>query len=290
MNTLVGGKCSSFIENRALFGAYPSQQEANELEHYGVRLFIDLTKKTERLYEHYMPNLARRINYPIQDRGTPTSRLTFSILLQRILIELNSMREGELMYIHCRGGHGRSGLVVACILTLYHNISPAEALELTAQFHQNRVEMPDYRRQGGSPTHERQKRFVVSMFEPMITFKRHGGGRNFFLSMKSCYSVEMYCQEDYKLVYSNAELAYKDMIKTLEQDEDYHEKKLRCLCDVIASKFVQHPMIMNKLISGGFRIIHEVIDGIPYITKRASMLMKLREISRLKYAHEIIIE
>ena len=35
--------CSYFIKDKCMFGSFPTQESVNELEHEGVRYFIDLT-------------------------------------------------------------------------------------------------------------------------------------------------------------------------------------------------------------------------------------------------------
>ena len=54
-------------------------------------------------------------DFPIEDRKVPHDTCAVSPLvlkLHRILTSENS----STLYVHCRGGHGRSGIVVACIL------------------------------------------------------------------------------------------------------------------------------------------------------------------------------
>jgi hypothetical protein len=42
---------------------------------------------------------------------------------------------GEVVYVHCWGGHGRTGTVVAVVLGLLYGISTREALERTQMYH-----------------------------------------------------------------------------------------------------------------------------------------------------------
>lgn len=41
-------RCSYFIQNKALFGSYPTQESVLELEEHGVRYFVDLTHNGEK--------------------------------------------------------------------------------------------------------------------------------------------------------------------------------------------------------------------------------------------------
>ena len=47
--------------------------------------------------------------------------------------------QSECVYVHCMGGHGRTGTIVALLLAQLYGVSAKRALELTALFHQQRV-------------------------------------------------------------------------------------------------------------------------------------------------------
>jgi len=42
--------------------------------------------------------------------------------------------ENNKLYIHCRGGHGRAGLVVACLLCSIYDYPPEKSIELTSKY------------------------------------------------------------------------------------------------------------------------------------------------------------
>lgn len=171
-------RCSYFIPNKALFGSYPSRLKrgetavkyneiVQELEENGVRYFIDLTYKGEEFISHYETKYTY-INYPIGDQKPPVNWTTFASLIIKICDIINRLNPDEKIYIHCRGGHGRSGVVVACILCYYFSISPKEALELTTKYHSNRREMSDKWRRIGSPQTIGQKDFVYKFNSPVF--------------------------------------------------------------------------------------------------------------------------
>lgn len=66
-------------------------------------------------------------NAPIRDMGVPTREEMHSIL--DTLDELMLRTEGAI-YLHCRGGFGRTGTVVGCWLTRHGYASGDSALEL----------------------------------------------------------------------------------------------------------------------------------------------------------------
>lgn len=101
-----------------------AKQKLDALLLAGVRTFIDLTEPHELF--PYSPHLASRCqllavdpheveyhNFPIRDRSLPGS----VDLVRRILDVLrDNERRGRICAVHCRGGIGRTGLVVGCWL------------------------------------------------------------------------------------------------------------------------------------------------------------------------------
>jgi len=101
-----------------------TKQKLDALLLAGVRTFIDLTEPHELF--PYAPHLAARCallgidprdvqyhNFPIRDRSLPES-VDF---VRRVMVVLrDNERRGRICAVHCRGGIGRTGLVVGCWL------------------------------------------------------------------------------------------------------------------------------------------------------------------------------
>lgn len=47
--------------------------------------------------------------------------------------------ESQCVYVHCWGGHGRTGTVIALLLAYLYNLGAERALHLTQLFHSQRV-------------------------------------------------------------------------------------------------------------------------------------------------------
>jgi len=90
----------------------------------GVRTFIDLTESGE--LSPYAPHLASRVteldidvaeveyySFPIPDRCLPES-VEYVYRILDVLKDCQS--RGRIAAVHCRGGIGRTGLVVGCWL------------------------------------------------------------------------------------------------------------------------------------------------------------------------------
>jgi len=204
---------SYFIPQKALFGSMPNQQRAEILENLGVVYFIDLTSPKEVCLSHYITKYTR-IKFPIQDRKTPKDFVSFSRFIYMVYRIIKSLKDKQKIYIHCKGGHGRSGIVVACILCLYLKIPPEYALDLTRFYHQQRKEMRDKWRRIGSPQTTMQKEVVFKIFQPVYFNSK----LNAYLSNSFKHTIQV----DGLGEFQNVEAAYQAMKNP--KDAAYIEK------------------------------------------------------------------
>lgn len=91
--------------------------------------FFDLTESGELIpYEYYLTNEGKgqihharhkkllHVRFPIQDSGVPESTYSVTRLLDSIIhIGKSTEGSGDGIYIHCWGGVGRTGTIVACL-------------------------------------------------------------------------------------------------------------------------------------------------------------------------------
>jgi protein-tyrosine phosphatase len=153
---------SFFIEKKAMFGSYPTQDTVNMLEDEGVRYFVNLTYEHEKKITEYSTKY-NYISFPIPDGGIPTNKQEFVLFIYRLCSIIENLEGGDSIYIHCKGGHGRSGVVVACISAKLFCMSAANALTYTSNCHSNREIMREKWRLIGSPQTLPQRKFVISM-------------------------------------------------------------------------------------------------------------------------------
>ena len=118
--------CYWVVPGKFLAGEYPrdkedgtSQQKAAALVDAGVRAFIDLTRTDEGLlpYDQFLePYAALGVShqrFPIRDASVPHSPELTKAILDAIDEQLG---QGRLVYVHCWGGVGRTGVIVGCWL------------------------------------------------------------------------------------------------------------------------------------------------------------------------------
>lgn len=155
-------KNSSFFCENGLFGTWPTQEQVNILEDWGVNVFVNLANEDEKKVTPYVTSKAEVISHPVPDRSVPKDKLKFCALVIEVCQMLSS---GKKVYIHCKGGHGRSGVLVAAVLAYRNKISASEAIALTSKFHSEREVMRSKWRDIGAPQTYNQKRFVSSLFQ-----------------------------------------------------------------------------------------------------------------------------
>lgn len=109
------------IPGRLLAGEYPigsdysdARARLAQFREAGINYFIDLTEKGELpAYRHLLPVYTRYQESPITDRGVPASVAQLQGLLSDICAAVGAKR---CIYVHCRQGIGRTGLVMGCYL------------------------------------------------------------------------------------------------------------------------------------------------------------------------------
>ena len=222
--------CSFFVDGKALFGGYPGYNY-KELEELGVKYFVDLTTTEEKNNLNVYSTDKQCIYYEILDRFIPKNLHIFSELIVIISYIIKNSKEGEYIYIHCKGGHGRSGLVVSCILCYMYNYSSKKAMILTNEYHNNRNIMRERWRRIGSPQTDKQKGFVTRMFKDVYINNINGKNTFFNLNNNSKHPI---CYKNVQ--YKNVNLCYYCTL--------YPKYKREMLC---CGNYYEIKKIINKI-------------------------------------------
>lgn len=153
-----------------LAGEYPrtpdereSRQKIGALIGAGVSAFIDLTEATEGLLpyaqfldEHKDREITHQ-RFPIEDVSTPAPRLAAAVL---DAID-GHLLTGRIVYVHCWGGVGRTGVIVGCWLSRhgYHGEAALARLDELWQKCPKSAHKP-------SPETDSQRQFITNWTEP----------------------------------------------------------------------------------------------------------------------------
>lgn len=142
------------------FGKYPTDDEVLLLRHNGYNIFLDLCPSSEITWTPYNKEGLYYNSLPIIDRTPNVGDL---IIFRTYIAQLTTaVQQGHKLYIHCRGGHGRSAMVAAIIYGKLTNNAPQTCLLTVKAVHQLRIEMKPKYRKMGAPQTAAQKKFVVT--------------------------------------------------------------------------------------------------------------------------------
>ncbi|CAB9496288.1 tyrosine phosphatase [Seminavis robusta] len=145
--------CTYWVTESLLAGEYPTDRSYDDdktrqkLRQYlqsGITYFVDLTREGEKLpYADLLQEEAAKLKldvvvsrFAIPDFGIPQKPQ----LMEDILTAMDTAidQEKRKVYVHCRGGIGRTGTTVGCYLARHgYNTDPEEALQATNQLFQN---------------------------------------------------------------------------------------------------------------------------------------------------------
>ncbi len=113
--------CYWVVPGRLLAGEHPggatpeaTRERISRLLAAGIDCFVDLTQPQEILsYEPALPAGVQYFRRSIPDHGIPAELAHMAGILDCVR---NALREGRGVYVHCRAGIGRTGMVAGCLL------------------------------------------------------------------------------------------------------------------------------------------------------------------------------
>ena len=138
----------SKVNDQIYFGKYPDEDILKALKELNIKLIVDLTHFTDRLPNYSSIEGIKRIEFPIVDMSIQEDDLT----LQYVMFIKSLFLNGDNpIYIHCRGGHGRSGVITCLLYSILYDKTAEESLEAIKEAHDNRKQMSRRMRIIGSP-------------------------------------------------------------------------------------------------------------------------------------------
>jgi ADP-ribosyl-[dinitrogen reductase] hydrolase len=157
-------------------GVAPSRSEAEAVKRLdsfldaGVSTFVDLTDIGDNMAP-YEPRLqvqaaarntrVTRHALPVPDLGVPT------IEAMRVILDTidSALERGEHVYVHCWGGVGRTGTVIACWLVRRGANAESALGQVQSMFSTMTAEKVRRHKHSGSPQTEGQRQFVRDWVE-----------------------------------------------------------------------------------------------------------------------------
>ena len=165
--------CYWVVPGKLLAGEYPrnldeesSREKLRRLTDAGVSVFIDLTNPdtTDGHLKPYSYLLDGPIHerFPIDDLDVPASVELTKAALDAIDAHLAA---GQMVYVHCWDGVGRTGTIIGCWLARRHEPGQAALDRLKELWREN----PKSRQGRRSPETDEQKRYVREWYESPLS-------------------------------------------------------------------------------------------------------------------------
>lgn len=147
------------LKGMLMFGKYPSTTKLNILKACGITVFVDLTEEGEEKHGSLlMPyNITGKIALPIEEKYIPDDVTAFNAIIDNIC---KCLEEGKNVYVHCKNGRGRSGMVAAIILGRGAGISYEDTLDIINSAHRMGHGSSSHWDNVIIPPHSLQRRFV----------------------------------------------------------------------------------------------------------------------------------
>jgi len=159
--------CSLVLPHRLYFGGFPSETALQQLQELGVTYMVDLTTPEEKkILTPYHKKLQTMVylNFPIEDNQVPMDEEAF----RDFLVWTASILDKECLYIHCKGGHGRSGMVAASLLCYLYHWEPSHAIAHVTRAHQTRETLSPRWKHRLCPANKNQRVFIETLFSEKI--------------------------------------------------------------------------------------------------------------------------
>ena len=179
--------CAQFHPN-GIFGAYPDGDRLEQLRKLGVTVLVDLTDSHDKVDRYDPPPDMQYTNYPIGDHSSPKNWQSFC----KLIIKIETWLKTDHVYVHCRGGHSRSGLIVAVLLRrLIPDITAEQAIERTTELHNSRIGLKQKWKDLGCPQTRCQKNLVFRLFSPFAFSRSYRTGTKAGFSTFTKHPIEV---------------------------------------------------------------------------------------------------
>jgi hypothetical protein len=224
---------SCLVKDSIYFGPYPNKIMTQRLISEQFDYIIDLTNGSEE--DSYISELLdvttpTYIHFPIQDHSIPYCTSSYC----NFIIQLKSyIKENKKIYIHCRGGHGRSSMTSISLYYLLNNINLKTAIETVTASHNERINLRDHWKSRKMPIHYIQFQFLNKIH------------KNIYVNMKN-YNKYYYWLY-WNGLYEEDNTFYKDPYDFFKHSKQSLEKKEHSLFSFYINRFKENKELVCKL-------------------------------------------
>lgn len=155
----------SCVDSKLYFGPFPNQLMITKLLNNKFDIIVNLTMENETVLSFdnssYKIPKSKYIHYPIVDNNIPQCSVSYCSFITKLK---RLYENGMKIYIHCRGGHGRSGMTSTSLLALLNpDKSIKEIIEEINHSHTKRVILRDKWKSKNTPFNYAQYSFIMKI-------------------------------------------------------------------------------------------------------------------------------
>ena len=160
---------SCLYDKRLYFGPFPNQMMADQLVLEGFNVIVNLTMPNEEPI-YVLPYFIHYYCLPIQDNSYPICHISYCKLISRLKMDFCS---GKKIYIHCRGGHGRSSMTSVSLIANLFSYDLRRSIEYVNESHNQREVLRNKWRKRRSPFNYEQFIFLTKMHKNIYLNLNH---------------------------------------------------------------------------------------------------------------------
>jgi len=162
METLPHERCNFITEDKlVLVGARPETYTLDKLLDYGITTFVNLEENDEPWYKERLSydSKYKIMSLPIKNGSVPNKTEAMNLVEDL----LQCWKNKEKIYIHCKGGHGRAGLIGSLFVGIAYSFDAFEAIQHIEKCRMTRID----KSRNFIPTPETQKQvnFIVKILK-----------------------------------------------------------------------------------------------------------------------------
>lgn len=146
---------SCLLPDHLYFGPFPNQVMIDNLANEGFTVILNLTIPGEETM-YYLPEGIEYLAYPIPDNRFPLWIASYA----RMVTKLKYRCLTDKVYVHCRGGHGRSGMTCVSIIYSLLPYDLRTSIAFVNQSHNDRGVLRNKWRKRNSPFNYDQFTFL----------------------------------------------------------------------------------------------------------------------------------
>lgn len=239
---------SCLEKNKLYFGPFPNQLMIDKLIEEKFDIIVNLTMDDEEVFKHiedkdiiadtsYKIAKNKYISYQIKDNDVPICTISYCSFILKLY---DCYKNNKKIYIHCRGGHGRSGMVSTSLMLV---ISPEknikDIIDEVNKSHINRVILRDKWKNKNTPFNYNQYSFLLKIH------------RNIYININNRYYILLIFNE--KINYQNED--FYNIYEFFINENIYIETKIKFLKQYFTDKINTNKDIECKLQSTYLRKI-----------------------------------